>query len=316
MTSNRMLETSNTKTFKFHCHTCEYYSNNKKDYEKHILTLKHQNNQISNINLTDKIQCESDDKQFICDICERIYKSRVGLWQHKNTNKNKCTPKINTNTNINAEEYSPKLIKLLTEIIKGQTTLQETVCEVIKNGITNNNSHNITTTNSHNKTAFNLNLYLNETCKDAMNLSDFIKSIKPSLTDLERTGQIGYVDGISSIILNSLNNIDVKLRPIHCSDVKREVLYVKENDEWQKDSEDNMILKSAIRNVAKDNMDNILEWKKANPGCTESDSKKNDKYLKIVSNSMAGTTKEEINKNIGKIVSNIAKNVTINKQLN
>jgi hypothetical protein len=190
-------------------------------------------------------------------------------------------------------------------------TLSNIVQDVVKNGISNTNSHN-TTTNSHNK-AFNLNLFLNETCKDALNMSDFINSIKINLDDLEHTGRKGYIEGISNILVKNLNNLEDHMRPLHCADLKREVIYIKNNNEWTKESESKPILTRAIKTVAGENIKQIKHWKDKYPDCTSADSKKNNLYLKIVSNSMNGLTEEEGNKNINKIISNLAKEVVIDK---
>lgn len=279
----------------FKCEFCDYTTPYKKDFVKHCETIKH------NLKQNETISPNFSQKTFDCEYCGKIIYSRTTFWRHR---------KICKQTN-STSELSPEVVKLLTEIVKGQSSMQETVIEMVKNGI-GNNSNNITTNNSHNKT-FNLQLFLNDTCKDAMNLSDFISSIKPTIKDLERTGQLGYVEGISSIIIDNLNNLDEDLRPIHCSDLKRETLYVKENNTWTKDTDETNLLKNAIKNVAMENMKNILEWKNMYPDCTDPDSKRNDKYLRIVSNSMAGLTKEEINKNICKVITNVAKKVVIKK---
>jgi hypothetical protein len=181
--------------------------------------------------------------------------------------------------------------------------------EVIKNGTNNTNI-----TNSHNKT-FNLQVFLNETCKDAMNISDFVSSIKLNLDDLEHTGRQGYVQGITNIVLKNLNNVEHHMRPLHCSDLKREVLYIKENNEWTKESEEKPILTKAIKTIANENIKQIKTWRNKYPDCSDVDSKKNNLYLKIVSNSMNGLTKEEGDKNINKIISNVVKEVTIDKEM-
>jgi len=183
--------------------------------------------------------------------------------------------------------------------------------KVLENG-TNNHSNSHNTTNSHNK-AFNLNLYLNETCKDAMNITDFINSIQINLDDLENTGRKGYIEGISNIFLKNLNDLEDHMRPLHCSDLKREILYVKDNDKWEKETDNKPILTKAIKTVAGENIKQIKNWKNKYPDCTSSDSRKNDLYLKIVSNSMSGITKEECERNVSKIVSNIAKQTVIQK---
>jgi hypothetical protein len=195
-------------------------------------------------------------------------------------------------------------------LIKDNSELKHMMMKVLENGThnTTNNTH----TNSHNK-AFNLNFFLNETCKDAMNISDFVSSIKLNLEDLENTGRQGYIEGISNIIVKNLNNLEQHYRPLHCSDLKREVLYIKENDEWTKETNDKPILTKAIKIIANENIKQIQNWKAKNPDCTYSDSRKNDLYLKIVSNSMNGLTEEEGHKNINKIISNIAKETVIQK---
>ena len=157
---------------------------------------------------------------------------------------------------------------------------------------------------------------MNETCKNAMNIGEFVSSIKPQLADLEATGRLGYVEGVSNIILNNLNTLEIHDRPIHCSDKKREVIYIKDNNEWTKEEEDKPILTKAIKVIANENIKNISEWRNKNPDCVNADSKKNNLYLKIVSNSMNGLTKEEGDKNIHKIISNVAKRVTIDKTIN
>ena len=185
---------------------------------------------------------------------------------------------------------------------------QTMMMTVVENGTHNNTTNN----NSHNKT-FNLNFFLNETCKNALNINEFVSSIKVSLDDLENTGRQGYIEGISSIILNKLKNLNHYDRPIHCADHKREVLYIKNDNQWIKESEEKPLLTKAIKTIANENIKQIKTWRDKNPECTDSDSKKNNLYLKIVSNSMSGTDKEECNKNINKIISNVAKEVIIDK---
>ena len=170
-----------------------------------------------------------------------------------------------------------------------------------------NNSHN-TTNNS-----FNLQFYLNETCKDAMNIMDFVSQLQVGINDLEETGRLGFAQGISKIFINGLKQINVNDRPIHCSDLKRETLYIKSNNEWNKESEDKVILTNAIKHVAHKNMKQITEWTKDHPHYNDPNSKDNDTYLQIVSESMSGSSKEETNKNYNKIIKNIVKETIIDK---
>ena len=146
-----------------------------------------------------------------------------------------------------------------------------------------------------------------------MNITDFVDSLKLQLSDLEAVGKLGYIEGISTIILKRLTNLEQYDRPIHCSDCKREVMYIKTDNEWIKECEDKPILTKAIKTIANENIKQINVWKENNPECTEADSKKNNIYLRIVSNSMSGSTKEESDKNYEKIISNVSKQVIIDK---
>jgi hypothetical protein len=169
------------------------------------------------------------------------------------------------------------------------------------NNITNNNS-------------FNLNMYLNETCKDALNIMDFVNQLKIGIKDLEETGRLGFADGISKIFINGLKQLDVSNRPVHCSDSKREILYIKNNNEWNKEDDERKVLTSAIKHVVNKNIKQIPEWTKVNPDYNDYHSKQNDKYLQIVMESMSGSSQEEANKNYNKIIKNIAKETVIEKE--
>jgi len=178
-----------------------------------------------------------------------------------------------------------------------------------KNVVNNTNYSNI---NSHNKT-FNLNMFLNEKCKDALNINEFIDSLKITLSDLENIGENGFVNGISKIFVNGLKSLDVYKRPIHCSDLKRETMYLKEQNVWEKDNENNDRLKKAVKLIAHKNMLKINDWKDANPQCKNSDSKKNDQYLKILIGTAGPTNNSDEILDYNKIIRNIAKEVTIDK---
>jgi hypothetical protein len=184
------------------------------------------------------------------------------------------------------------------------------VLEICKNG-----THNTTNThtNSHNK-AFNLNFFLNETCKNAMNIMDFAESIQLQLSDLEKIGEVGYVEGISNIIVKNLKALDVTERPIHCADKKREVIYIKDEDKWEKEDDDKKKLRKVINKVACKNQRLLPKYKEAHPGCNYSDSKFSDQYSKLVIEAMGGTGNNDLEKS-DKIIRNIAKEVVIDKSL-
>jgi hypothetical protein len=284
----------------YNCETCDYHTSRKSQFERHFLTDKH-------LKLTNTYQ--NVPPQNICN-CGKIYKHRQSLYNHKKS----CNTFINTNTfnKINDEELSDKqlimmLIKDNSEFKNMMFEQNKSMMEIIKNG-----THNTNTINSHNKT-FNLQLFLNDTCKDAINLSDFINQIQISVKDLEETGKLGYAEGISKVFIKNLNDIDYNMRPIHCSDSKRETLYIKDDNQWTKDDEQKSNLTKAIKQVANKNIKQISEWQKLNPDYSDPDSKLNDKYMKIVLNSMSGSTKEEAEKNYEKIAKNIVKEVVIEK---
>ena len=241
-------------------------------------------------------------KTHTCYLCKRSFNSNTSLWRHTKT----CSK-----DEINIKDKDA----LVMYVLKQNSELQNKIIDMTSNNI--NNSNNINTINNHSNNttnnAFNLNFFLNETCKNAMNITDFVSNIKMELEDLEHTGRKGYIEGISNIILKNLNTLEQNMRPLHCSDVKREILYIKDNDEWTKETKDKPILTKTIKNIANENIKQISKWKDKYPDCINSNSRKNDFYLKIVSNSMNGLTKEESDKNINKIIKNIAKEAVIEK---
>jgi hypothetical protein len=182
--------------------------------------------------------------------------------------------------------------------------------EVIKTGT--HNTNNTTNTNSHNK-SFNLNFFLNETCKDAMNITDFVNSIQLQLSDLERVGEVGYVDGISNIIMKNLKQLDVTKRPVHCTDKKREVLYVKDENKWEKEDAENKIIRKAIKKVSHKNIQMIPQFKDAHPDCSKSASKYSDQYNKIMVESFGGPGDDDSKKE-DKIIKNLSKTIVIERE--
>ena len=296
----------------FSCDVCDFSSSNKKDYNRHIQTKKH----IFNVS-----QCFSIEKTqknpYECN-CGKKYKDSSGLWRHKK----KCNVTIVTDSNvetIDKDQLILMLIKQNSDLIKESTefknmmmtqhtSTQNMMMDVIKNGTHNTN---ITHTNSHNK-AFNLQFFLNETCKDAMNIMDFVDSIKLQLSDLERVGELGYVEGISNIIVKNLKDLDVTQRPVHCTDKKRETLYIKDEDKWEKD-EERLKLHKVVRKVTCKNQNLIPKFKEAHPDCNKYHSKFSDQYNKIIVESMGGPGDNDYEKE-EKIIKNISKQVFIEKE--
>jgi hypothetical protein len=345
------------------CQSCDYMTPYKKDFDKHVRTIKHN----GNIMETEETEF-SHEKKWHC-ICNKKYKDRSGLWKHRQTCKflkGENEPQ-NINTSYkNKETYLTqcdengygydKIVEssvgaaaivdnvltpclspeMFMTVIKQNKDLQDFLVEQNKtlmemasknmnafqnnntnihnisgNQTNNNNSLNISQTNSNNK--FNLQIFLNETCKDAMNIMDFVDTMQIQISDLEKVGSLGFVDGISSIILKNLKALDINQRPLHCSDMKRETMYVKDDNKWEKECEDKVRIKKVIKCVANKNMKVIQEWKKQYPDCVYIDSKKSDQYNKIILESIGGISNEETDMYTNKIIKKIAKEVMINK---
>ena len=285
------------KITKFYCKNCDFKCCKQSDYDRHISTQKHKNT-IKDINDIEKTPKHAEHN--ICS-CGKIYKNYSSLWRHKKTCNNG-----NSNIGDNNESTDKELIMLL---IKENSELKNMMMKVIENGTHNvNNVNNITNTNSHNK-AFNLNFFLNETCKNAMNINEFVDSIKLQLSDLESVGKIGYVEGLSKIIIKNLNALDVTERPVHCSDSKRDTMYVKDEDKWEKESEKNERVLKAIEDIANKNSKMVKEWKTKNPECASSKSNKADQYSHIMIQAVCSNN----DANNNKILKKIAKEVTIDK---
>ena len=287
----------------YQCESCDYKCSNKFDYNRHLATRKHLVSVSGNL-------LEIKKTHFDCK-CGKEYKSMSGLWKHKNN----CIQCKNDVKNMETESDLSKKDNLIEYLIKENSEFKTLIMELIKkdNNISHISNNNINSTvNSNNKT-FNLQFFLNEQCKDALNIGEFVDSIKLQLTDLENTGRMGYVEGVSKILIKNLNELDTFKRPIHCSDLKREVLYIKDNDKWAKEDDNKHVIKKAIKDVANKNIRQITEWANLNPDCKQADSKKNNQYLNIVMNSMSGGSNEEQNSNIDKIIKNITKTVIIEK---
>jgi hypothetical protein len=290
------------------------------------------------------IKMESQSQtHFTCKICDKVYNGISGLWKHKKICKIQKKETINkeiNNTiiipsiddkmlNIIQEHSSFKKIildlvnkkneenndltnsnelqNIIIDLQKQNNDLQKQVLEVCKNiqpGI--NNSMN----NSNNKT-FNLNLFLNEQCKDAMNMSDFVNSFHLKMEDLESVGELGYVEGISKLLVNKLNDLDVYKRPMHCSDAKRETLYVKDQDKWEKEQNDNPKIRKAIKKISHRNTVLLSEWRDTHPGSRVSTSEVNTQYMSLVRQSNGGN--EDITDSENKIIRRLAKEVVIAK---
>ena len=309
---------------KHHCIFCDFYTNKINDYNRHLLTPKHVNNsnKTNNTNkmaeMTNVNTHFTPNKLYKCE-CGKEYSHMSSLCKHK---KSCDTTKQPENTIIDIEEEKPAAefdSEMILELLKQNQEFKDLILEQNKKilelvsavNITNNNN-NITNNTTHNN-KFNLNVFLNETCKDALNLSDFLESLILTLSDFENFGPLGYCGGISNILVNGLNKLDISKRPIHCSDLKREVIHIKNNDTWHKDEDKQQMIK-AIKAIEHKNIKQMSLWGKANPEYKDPNHKKSDLYTKLIDNSLCDTDKEKALKNYNKIIRTIAKEILVDKE--
>ena len=321
-------EKSSKSSKKFRCDNCNYDTCRKSQFDRHKLTRKHEMANMTNEPLIKKFPVVNDNKYFNC-LCGNAYMHMASLCKHKK----KCNMQnillekekvLVQDISCNNTELIIELIKqnnefkgllaeqnhefkeLLMDQNKQNIELQKQLLEMAKEGkhITNNNNNN-------NK--FNLNFFLNEQCKDAMNITDFVNSLQLQLADLEKVGELGYAAGISKIFINGLKQLDIFKRPIHCSDIKREIMYVKDKDAWEKENQEREKMMWAIKNIAHKNVKQIPEWQEENPDCKDGQSNIHEQFLKIVNESMGGYNEEEDTKNYNKIIRNVAKEVAIER---
>jgi len=296
-------QTTKSNYPKFSCESCDFITNNKKDYKRHLLTQKHKKTNSGypiypnypNLANQDP-ECSS---KFSCK-CGKKYLHASSLTKHKKScNQNNTPPEQMVSLDL--------ILKLFKENQGLLMEQNDKIIECLKDG----NGKTINT-NCNNNNKFNINIFLNEQCKDALNIMDFVDQMQLKLTDFESYGEKGYVESVSQIMVRELKGLDVTKRPIHCSDVKREVLYIKDNDAWEKETEEKEKIKKAINIVGQKNFKQIQEWKVQNPEYNNSKTKKHAQYVKIISNS-CGSDEEEDDKYFNKIIRNIANNVILCK---
>ena len=302
---------------KYYCEFCDFKSCNKSNYKKHLFTAKHNLVTLGDANLS---------KAYSCELCNRQFTSRNGKWSHMK----KCkkmqddeTYEFVSSTSSITPDMEP--IEMVNVILKENSDFKKTMFYEFKQMMMEQNKTMLEfaskqtnqTTNTQinnntqiNKQKFNLNFFLNETCKDAMNITDFVNSLQINFTDLEKVGELGYAEGISRIFMQGLKALDVCKRPVHCTDLKREIVHIKNNNQWEKEIS---LLQKAIKIITNNNINKITEWKNAHPGCTDGENKLNDKYCKILYESMGPIDEEQEQKDFSKIIRNIAKCTVIDK---
>ena len=291
-----MLTEKNAKNeYFFECEKCNFVSSKKSDWVRHIATKKH-------ISLTKITPITPITPDYICFHCNKKYKSREGLWYHRK----KCIP-IESLENVENVIENKNLTSMVIELMKSNAELQKQMLEVCKIG---NNNTIISNSNNHNKT-FNLQFFLNEQCKDAMNIKEFTNSFDLQFSDLESVGELGYVEGMTKIFLDKLSSMDVYKRPMHCSDTRREIIYIKDENKWEKEQINNPKLRYAIKTISFKNMKLANLWSDTYPDSKDNESRLNDVYIKLVLQSTGG--RGEIGDNEDKIMKKIAKEIFIDK---
>lgn len=282
---------------KFMCEICAFKCSNKKDYGRHTLTAKHKNRIIEDQKMPQIIEC------FECE-CGKTYKYSRGLWNHKKT----CNPKNDDNGSIEKSNVSQLVVmELLQEMKEENKQLHEQMIEMAKHS-GNNITNNITN-------QFNLNVYLNETCKDAITLDDFIKSIELNAADFVRTGEIGFVKGISHVMVERIRDMEPHNRPIHCTDLKRETVYIKEDNKWEKEDVHKTKLRKAVRKVAHKNQQQLHTWQDENPKFEILNTPECAKFIDYSQASLGGYGDEEDEMFENKIMNNVLKEVVIEKEI-
>jgi len=297
------------KNAAFVCNLCDFKCSKKSNYENHVNTKKHIYRHNGNHLEMSFPKKNAENAELICH-CGKKYLTNSGLWKHKQ----KCE-QINSNENIVDISNVNLLTNLVLEVVKQNNESQKQNQDLINKlyEICKNGTHNTTHTNSHNK-SFNLQFFLNETCKNAMNINEFIDSLQLQLSDLENVGEVGYIEGISNIIIKNLNALDVTERPVHCTDKKRETMYIKDEDKWEKEDDNKIKMHKMVNKVANKNINLITEFREKYPDYKKINSRASDQFNKIIIESMGGSGDNDYEKE-EKIIKKIAKEVFVDKNL-
>ena len=277
----------------FECEKCVFRCSKKGDWNRHLLTRKHINATKTTENTSNT---SNTSNTLICE-CGKKYKERTALWRHKK----KCdyeekVENIEEKTEENID-YKEMFLEMVNQMKKKDEQLDKIIPLIGNNNMTNSNN-----------SQFNINVFLNEDCKDALNLMDFVDSLKLQLKDLDNTGKLGFVEGTSRIFIEGLNKLEITKRPIHCSDIKEETLYIKDNDTWEKENKNKDKMKKAIDKITDINMDQMPEWVKENPKFAN-----DDEYLKVISNIMNVMDSNKQNKQKEQIINNVAKEIILDE---
>jgi hypothetical protein len=301
------------------CDSCGFTSIKQSNWLAHISTKKHQRNTNTEL-MNDKLRCE----------CGKKYKHTSSLYNHRKIcNSTLADQTIPTGMFM---EFMKKNQEIQSSIVEQNKELQITILhqnQEVQSTILEQNKElqnkllelsqkpqTITTTNIQNNVQnnFNLNMFLNEQCKDAISITDFIDSLQLEVSDLEATGKLGYVLGISRIFINKLKELDIHERPLHCTDIKRETVYIKDKDVWEKESKEKSTLKQVVKKIARKNLQQLPAWQQQNPDFKTLDTPENNEFMKISLSALGAYSTEEEEKDINKIMKNVLKEVVVDKK--
>jgi hypothetical protein len=291
----------------FSCTDCVFKCSKKSEWERHISTRKH-------LNRTKKTP---DQVLYVCDVCNKQYTARNSLFYHKKT----CTKKeddiliddIQFNKEFNEKDTSGLLIEIMKSnkemqafMLEQQKELNNTIMELVKK------QGNVTTTITTNN-QFNLNFFLNEQCKNAVNIQDFLDNIHLTVADIEATGRLGYVNGISRIFINKLKEMDIFTRPLHCTDLKRETVYIRDKDMWEKEKDEQPRLKKLVKIMARKNLKQLPAWQEKNPQYAINNTPQNEEFTQLSLTCLGSYTEEEDEKDTQKILRNVLKEIRVDR---
>jgi len=298
-------EKNSKKTPIFSCEKCDFTCSKQNEFKRHVVTNKHKR-----LHETTEKNSNQASSVYICK-CGKKYLHHTSLAKHKRLC-NFLHVSFDGATASNEKELENEVItkEMFMELLKDNREMLKIIKSLSEQSHINNST--ITTTTNSNNSTFNMNLFLNEKCKDAMNMKDFVNSIQLNVTDLENVGRLGYVEGMSNIFIDNLQKTDIYKRPVHCSDVKRETLYVKDNNQWQRDGPDHEKMTNAVLAVEQKNVALVNEWAKTHPNCMYSHTRDNETYFKL---SKAATDGDK-DGNIDKVIRKVSKSVAIEKVQN
>jgi predicted nuclease of restriction endonuclease-like (RecB) superfamily len=322
------------------CDFCNYTTSDITNYKKHLLTAKHKRLSKSTNNANECEKCTT--VSYYCECCDFNSRNKYDYNRHNQTKKHQISFMLyqkrgdsTEKTDVGSPQIEEKQIHtpqqpqqqngittdIVMELLKQNKEIQNSLVEQNKelhNTLLEmskqNKVINTMTTNNITNNQFNLNVFLNEDCKQALNIADFIDSLKLTVNDIEETGKLGYTQGITRIIIKALNDLDVTMRPLHCTDIKRETVYIKDQDTWEKEDAEKTKLRNVLKQIARKNLKMLPEWQEQNPDFKYLDTPENEKFMQISLSSLGSEYEDEQDKMEDKIIRNVLKEVVLEKK--